>query len=152
MRPDPVAPACIRLWTACVDIGPSQELGAGPVGQRFIVPILGGYFQGAEGYEALAGIIVPGGADRQVLRSDGVKELDAIYEMRTHSGDVLNIRNRVIVDNDWLEGRYAMSHLCVTAPCGPWDWLNRKRLIGTMDSLRPEKSAVLIHAWMLTPS
>ncbi|WP_439562855.1 DUF3237 domain-containing protein [Roseinatronobacter sp.] len=145
------APRCRLVWSAQVDIGTSQNLGAGPSGARFLVPILGGSFAGAEGFEDLRGVVLQGGADRQVLRSDGIKELDAIYEMQTHTGDTLNIRNRVIVDNDHPECRYAMSHLSVVAPSGRWAWLNRTRLVGTMESLRPHKPAVVIHAWLLCP-
>jgi hypothetical protein len=94
----------------------------------------------------LFGAILPSGVDRQLLRPDGVKELDAIYEMRTHEGIVLSVRNRVVLDNDRAP-RYAMSRIHVTAPKGALDWLNRRLIIGTLQSARSERQAVIIRVW-----
>jgi hypothetical protein len=144
-----VAPAAQLLWTALVDIGPTQPLGTGPHGARFIVPILGGRVLGAPGFTGLSGVVLPGGADRQLLRADGVKELDALYEIHTDDGHTCTIRNRVIIDHDRQPQRYALSRVEVTAPQGPHDWLNRRVLVGTLDTARPEREAVIIRVWML---
>lgn len=143
-----VAPLARLVWTAIVDIAPSEPLGQGPNGARFIVPILGGRVHGAPGFESLSGTVLPGGADRQLLRADGAKELDALYEIRCDNGHVLTIRNRVIIDNDRQPQRYALSHVSVTAPEGPHAWLNRRILLGTLDSARPEREAVIIRVWL----
>lgn len=142
-------PSLRLLWEAVVDCLPREDLGAGPCGARGIVPIVGGVFRGAEGFEALRGVVLPGGADRQLLRPDGVKELDALYEMRTEDGAVLTIRNRVLVDESAPAGRYAFSRIAVTAPAGPWDWLNRRVILGSMNRLPPERRAVKINAWLV---
>ena len=75
----PAAPAPVSwVYTAWVDIGPRRALGAVAAGStRFLVDILGGHFEGP----GLRGRVLPGGADRQLLRPDGVRELDALYEM-----------------------------------------------------------------------
>lgn len=135
------------LWQACVDIAATEDLGEGPYGHRFIVPILGGWFVGGEGLPALNGTVLAGGADRQLLRRDGIKELEAIYEMRCASGEVLSIRNRAIIDAARLPHRYALSRIEVTAPEGPMAWLNRRIIIGTVQPLRPTREAVLIRAF-----
>jgi hypothetical protein len=54
---------------------PSVTVGQTPHGLRRVVPISGGRFEGP----AIRGTIVPGGADWQVVRSDGINELEAIY-------------------------------------------------------------------------
>ena len=69
------------------------ELGPSPLGQRFLIDIAGGSFEGPQ----LKGIVLPGSADRQLLRSDGVKELDALYEMQTDDGAVITVHKRVLV-------------------------------------------------------
>ncbi|MBO9464223.1 DUF3237 domain-containing protein [Tropicibacter sp. R15_0] len=143
----PTNPTTRLLWTAIVDVGPRQDLGAGPAGQRFMVPILGGQFYAGPGCDSLQGQVLPGGADRQVLRPDGVKELDALYEMQASNGDVLTIRNRVIVDETREPERYAMSVISVSAPAGDLDWLNRRLILGSLQSARPERPAVIIRAW-----
>lgn len=134
------------LWQAVADIEPRQDLGEGPLGHRFIVPIKGGEFVGGPGLETLSGAIVPGGADRQLLRADGMKQLEAIYEMRTHDGIVLNICNRVLIDES-RDPRYAMSRIEVTAPRGPLEWLNRRLILGTLQSARPQRDGVIIRAF-----
>lgn len=134
------------LWQAIADIDARQELGEGPLGQRFIVPIRGGEFVGGPGHEELSGEILPGGADRQLVRPDGAKQLEAIYEMRTHGGIVLSIRNRVLIDESRTP-RYALSRIEVTAPRGPLDWLNRRVILGTLQPARPAREAVIIRAW-----
>ncbi len=144
----PHAPSCQLLWTAIVDVAAREDLGPGPYGQRFIVPILGGRVYGAEGFEALTGTVLPGGADRQVLRADGVKELDALYEMQTEAGDTLTIRNRVIVDESVQPERYAMSVISVTAPQGEAAWLNRRVILGTLQTARPQRQAVVVRGWL----
>jgi hypothetical protein len=56
-----------------------RELVVTPKGIRKIVPITGGSFEGP----AIKGSILPGGYDWQLLRSDGVAEIEARYVLRT---------------------------------------------------------------------
>lgn len=144
-----LAPTARRAWEAVVDIGPTQAIGASPLGERFIVPILGGRFDGEVEGVPLRGVVLAGGADRQLVRADGVKELDALYEMRTDDGIVLTIRNRVTIDAPPGGPRYAVSHLRVVAPAGRCAVLNRRVFAGTLVPLRPARDAVLVRAWLL---
>jgi len=114
-----------------------------------MVPILGGRFHAGPAGEGLDGVVLAGGADRQLLRSDGVKTLDAVYEMQVDDGTVLSIHNQVIVDEARVPDRYAMSVIQVTAPEGRFDWLNRRLVLGTLQSARPERLAVIIRAWLM---
>ena len=148
-RHPPLAPSAQLVWEAVVDVAERKALGPGPSGDRFIVPILGGHFRGAPGFESFHGVVLPGGADRQVLRPDGVKELDALYEMQVADGAILTIRNRVVVDESVQGPRYAMSRIQVQAPQGDWGWLNRRLFIGTLQSARPERAAVIIRGWLV---
>ena len=143
----PIQPSLRLLWTAIVDVGDRKDLGHSALGQRFLVPILGGRFYAGPEVGNLSGEVLPGGADRQLLRADGVKELDALYEMQTDDGSMLTIRNRVIVDEARQPERYAMSVIKVAAPIGPFEWLNRRLIVGTLQSARPERSAVIVRAW-----
>lgn len=141
--------AATLVWTAAVDIAPRRELGRSGLGERWIVPITGGHFWGGPGHEGFSGSVLPGGADRQLLRADGVKQLCAEYEMQTDDGAVITIDNRVLVDDSVRPERYAMSHLQVTAPAGPHAWLNRRLFVGTLQALRPQRDAVLVRGWLL---
>jgi hypothetical protein len=143
--PTTPAPTAHLAWTAEVDIAERQDLGPSPLGERFIVPIVGGRFEGP----GLRGIVLPGGADRQLLRPDGVKELDALYEMRTDDGQVITVHNRVLIDEQAPQGRYARSVVQVRTPAGPHAWLMRRVLVGTLQSLKPARDAVRITVYVL---
>ena len=143
----PTPPAARLLWTAIVDVAERVDLGPSPQGRRFIVPILGGRFHAGPGADGLNGRVLEGGADRQLLRPDCVKELDALYEMQTDDGSIITVNNRVIIDESRKPERYAMSVISVRAPSGPHDWLNRRVIIGTLQSARPERQAVIVRAW-----
>jgi hypothetical protein len=78
------------LFKADIQLAPAQELGAGPLGRRRIIAITGGQFAG----ERLSGRVLAGGADWQVIRADGVAELDARYTLETADGALIYVRNR----------------------------------------------------------
>ena len=144
----PVAPVTRLVWQAVADVQERRELGVGPCGARAIVGIAGGQFSGGPGFPDFHGTILPGGADRQLIRPDGIKELDALYEMQVHDGTILTIRNRVVIDEALAGPRYALSRLHVTAPEGRWGWFNRRLFLGTLQSARPARAAVVIRGWL----
>lgn len=78
------------LLKAEISLAPAQELGDGPQGRRRIIPITGGRFAG----ERLSGRVLPGGADWQLVRADGVADLDARYTLETGDGALIYVRNR----------------------------------------------------------
>jgi len=79
-----------RLFRAEVALAPAQEIGDGPLGRRRIIPITGGEVSGAR----LSGRVLPGGADWQIVRPDGVAYLDARYTIETHDCALVYVRNR----------------------------------------------------------
>lgn len=134
------------VLTVVAQTGDDIEVGAGPDGPRRIVPITGGTFSGEGG---LKGIVLPGGADRQRVRADGVRELDATYELRTDDGVVLMVHNQVIVDASGPGERYARSVVRISAPQGAYAWLNRRLLVGTLTSFRPAQPHVMLRFYEL---
>ncbi|MBX2835911.1 MAG: DUF3237 domain-containing protein [Gammaproteobacteria bacterium] len=143
------APYARLVWTAIIDIAPRESLGSIAAGERFIVPILGGRFYAGSDMDGLNGVILPGGADRQLLRQDGVKELNALYEMKIEDGPIITISNRVIVDESRDGARYAMSVINATVEAGRFDWINKRVLIGTLESLKPARMSVVVRAWLM---
>lgn len=135
------------IWTAVVDVDERESLGTTPAGDRFIVPITGGRFFGGPGFQNLNGEVIAGGADRQLVDANGFKLLDALYEMRTDDGFILTIHNKVKVDEAAPDGIYRRSVIEVTAPVGPFEWMNRRIFIGTLEPARPERQAVIIRGW-----
>ncbi len=73
-----------------VTTGEPMNVGATPHGERIIIPITGGTFQGPE----MKGVVLNGGADYQyVNKALGRTELDAIYTIKTDDGVLIHIRN-----------------------------------------------------------
>jgi hypothetical protein len=86
---EPAAPELEFIFSARVTVDPPQELGDIGKGRRRIVPITGGEFDGP----LLHGKVLPGGADWQILRDDGVAELEARYTLQTDDGALIHVRN-----------------------------------------------------------
>jgi hypothetical protein len=78
------------LLKAEITLAEAQELGESVRGRRRLISITGGTFRG----ERLAGQVLAGGADWQVVRADGVLELDAQYLLKTDDGALIYVHNR----------------------------------------------------------
>jgi hypothetical protein len=90
---NPEAPPKLAfIFAARVTVDAPLDLGDVGKGVRRIVPIIGGDFSGPR----LRGEVLPGGADWQVLRSDGVAELEARYTLRTDDGALIYVRNHAL--------------------------------------------------------
>jgi hypothetical protein len=72
-----------------VKVLPPQDMGVTAKGVRKIVSITGGSFEGPE----IRGTIVPGGYDWQLIRGDGVAEIEARYVLKTDDGALITIVN-----------------------------------------------------------
>lgn len=75
------------LMSLAVDVGDVVSMGPGPLGERRVVGILGGTFEGPE----MRGEVLPGGADWQIVRADGVLDLDARYALKDQAGGIIRV-------------------------------------------------------------
>jgi Protein of unknown function (DUF3237) len=82
-------PKLTLAMTLRVQVGVPMELGEVPRGRRRIIPILGGTFEGP----TIRGKVLPGGADWQIVRADGLAELDTRYALQTEQGSLIYIQN-----------------------------------------------------------
>ena len=78
------------LMTLVVDVGELVSMGEGPLGERRVVAILGGSFEGPE----LRGEVLGGGADWQIARKDGVLDLDARYALKERRGGLVRVTSQ----------------------------------------------------------
>ncbi len=78
------------VGTVEAEVAAPVVVGAGAAGERRIVPILGGRVSGPR----LKGEILPGGADFQLIRPDGVAEIEARYALRLSDGALVYVVNR----------------------------------------------------------
>jgi len=91
-NPWPAAPALQFVFEARVTVAPPQDVGDVAKGGRRIVPITGGEVTGPDFHA----VVLPGGSDWQVLRSDGAAELEARYTLRTDDGALIYVRNHAL--------------------------------------------------------
>jgi len=76
------------LMMVHVKVGTLLNIGAVPHGTRRTAPLAGGTFEGPR----LRGTILPGGSvDWQLLRSDGVLEMDLRLTLRTDDGALISM-------------------------------------------------------------
>lgn len=74
-----------------------HTLGASGRGRRRIIPILGGTVRGpAVNGVSMNGIVLPGGADYQVVVSDTVADLDARYMLELEGGQRIYVTNHAL--------------------------------------------------------
>ena len=127
-------PELAHVCDIAVTVGPIRELGAMPGGRRRLVPILGGVVSGPR----LEGEVLPGGADWQVGRADGILELVARYAIRTTTCVEIAVTNRGLrrappaIMERLARGEpvdpalvYFRTVPTFEAPVGDYDWLNR---------------------------
>lgn len=117
-------------WVAKVTVDEMIILGESKRGVRRVVPITGGTFEGP----GIHGEVLPGGADWQLVRPDGVTELYARYLLKTHDGYLIQVINRV-VSRLTPEGEpYRRSVIDLEAPVdSPYAHLNDYLFLGTLD-------------------
>jgi len=86
---DPITPRLEPAFRAAVAVAAPRVIGRTACGERRIIDILGGEVTGPR----LAGRILPGGADWQVVRDDGTAVLEARYTIETGDGAYVYVQN-----------------------------------------------------------
>ena len=77
-----------ELMSIQVRVRPVVDLGAG----RRFVAFDGGTFEGVR--DEVAGTILEGGVDWQLVRDDGVLDIDAHYTLSTDRGEAIEVRSQ----------------------------------------------------------
>lgn len=80
------------IFTVQAELDSILNVGRTPLGERRIIGILGGTVRGPR----LDGRVLPGGADWQIMRSDGAADITARYTIETEAGA------RILVSSDGL--------------------------------------------------
>lgn len=134
---DVAAPTTELALELYVAIAPRVEVGESDDGVRQFIPITGGRFSG----DGIRGEVMPGGADWQLRRRDGVVEVNALYSIRTDDGAVIVVDNRGIIvppppaaagGAAAPAAGYVRTSPRFHAPQGKYDWLNKTVFVGTI--------------------
>ena len=110
-------------------------------GQRRIIPILDGHFEGPN----IKGTFVSvGAADWQFTRNDGVTQAEATYAIQTDDGVIIQIENfglrhgpasvmqRLVAGEDVDPAEYYFrTNPRFKAPEGKYDWLNKSIFVAS---------------------
>jgi hypothetical protein len=152
-QPAAVPPRLSLAMVLHVKVGAPIEVGNVPRGRRRIVPIEGGTFEGPN----LRGTVLAGGADWQIVRPDGLSELDTRYALKTEAGELIYIQNAGIrhaspeITKKLLAGEDVDPSLVYfrTVPifetaASNLQWLTRSIFIGTGER---HPSEVVIRVW-----
>ena len=138
-------PSLEYVITVEATIDPLIDMGRTPEGQRRVVLITGGTFEGP----TFKGSIMPGGEDWQLIRDDGVTLLDAHYWLRADDGTIIRVHNAVLLNSpaakpgEQAPTAYARSSVKLEAPLGQHDWLNKAIFVGTLEADFKQRPAVV---------
>lgn len=126
-------------------LAPAQALGQTPIGNRKIVPVLGGDIEGPR----IRGKVLPGGGDWALTRGDGVLVLDVRLTIETDDGALIyctytgqrhgppavmaRLAKSESVDPSEMYFRIAP---CFETADKRYDWLNRLLAVGIGERLQ----------------
>lgn len=121
------------LFELLANVDPPQII-EGPLGQRLFIPVTGGTLRG----DRISGVLQAGGSDFQLIRRDGVAELDVRVTILTDDGVTIQLKGHGIrhtsaeVFARIMSGAevdpteyYFREAMFFEAPVGKYDWLNR---------------------------
>jgi len=127
------------LFRIKADVAEPQVTADGPYGVRRFIPVTGGTFEG----DRLRGVLLPGGADAQMIRADGHAELDVRVALQTDDGAIIYMKGLGLraatpevaarmaagenVDRSEYYFREAMQF---EAPPGAYAWMNAILAVG----------------------
>jgi hypothetical protein len=113
-----------------VEIGPALQVGETARGLRRVIPITGGSFAGPD----LRGIVLPGGADWNLRRPDGVAEIWARYTLQTDDGVLISVTNAGLTRGvHGAPDRYARTVPSFEVGDERYSWLERSVFVGTLE-------------------
>ena len=123
----------------------AYQVGQTSHGNRFIIPIVGGTFEGPK----MKGTILSGGADYQLQdNAHGRTEVEAIYSIKTDDGVNIHVRNRGLICTGKDENGNPQFYFRTTPQFeAPFDskyaWLNNALFVCAPDFTQQFKGIVL---------
>ena len=130
-------PALEHLCDLAVDVGVPVDVGHSPLGQRRVVSILGGSVSGR-----IAGRVLPGGADFQLIHGATLARLEARYVLELDDGARLFVQNYALrvasaeVTARLLRGEpvdpndvYFRGQVNIETGDERWSWLNERQFL-----------------------
>ena len=124
-----------------VTIGEAYSCGETQHGERIVIPITGGTFEGPK----LKGTILNGGADYQLVnKALSRTELEAIYCIKTDDGINIHVRNKGII----ADGYFKCAPQFEAPADSKYAWLNNALFVCSPDWTQGFQGIVL-NVWMV---
>lgn len=144
-------PSSEYVFSITATIAGAMTVGDTVTGQVRAIPITGGTVEG----ENFSGVVVPGGADWQRTRKDGVTEIEATYAIQLEGGSgnqtLVKVVNRGLIVFPQQPGNeaYFRTRIMFTAPEGEFDWMNKAVFLCRAGIHPSMENAVLIDVFRL---
>lgn len=140
---NPVAEFAFSIFAT---IDGAVAVGDTATGQVRAIPITGGEVVGKN----IAGRVIPGGADWQRTRSDGVTEIEATYAMEMSDKTVVKVVNKgIIAPAAGSTPAYFRTAVEFTAPQGAWQWLNEAVFLCSAGTAQGRPGTVQVDVYKL---
>lgn len=133
-------PTLDHVARVLVELEPAHTAGSGPWGERRLIPIVGGHFEGPR----MRGVVLPGGADWQVVHANGMVTVDTHYGLRTDDEALIYISTHGV--------RVATPHyyfrIFATLETGAqqYYWLNERIFVA---AVAPQTGAVMYDLYVV---
>jgi hypothetical protein len=116
------------LFEIQADLAPPHVIANAPDGNRIIVYVTGGKFQGPR----MRGEVLPGGGDWFLSRPDGVGCLDVRIVLKTDDGELIYMTycGRTKLGPDGAPGALQTAPTFMTSTKGKYAWLNAVQAVG----------------------
>ena len=128
------------LFQIRADVSTPQVSPGAPYGDRRMIPVIGGEITG----DRLSGQILSGGSDSQVVRQDGVADINVRFAFETNDGVVVyasgaglrhgpaDVMAKLAAGEEVDKAQYYFREFFLfEAPPGRYEWLNRVLALGT---------------------
>ena len=141
------APTSEHVFDIVATIDGAMTVGETSTGTVRAIPITGGSVMG----EGISGRVIPGGADWQLTRADGVTEIEATYAIELEGDTLVKVVNSGIIvpPTEPGEDAYFRTQIRFMAPQGDYAWLNEAIFL-CRAGLHPEQEgAVLVEVFRL---
>lgn len=139
------------VYECDVTIAETLQFGATAEGQRRIIPITGGRFRGPK----MRGVVLPIGADWNLLRGDNSGSAEAAYYIKTDDGVYIRVVNTGRGNGSPPTTERNGEHFFMfttpvfEAPIGKYEWLNRTTFVATLGARHEVRNAVLIRVFQV---
>jgi hypothetical protein len=146
LQPPEYNPSSEYLFAITATISAPFEVGPSSQGIVRAIPITGGTVEG----KGIIGRVVPGGADWQLSRTDGVTELEATYAIQMDDDTYIKVINRGIVYREEDKPAYFRTNVHFDAPsASQWNWMNEAIFLCKAQGHPTLENAVLIEVYRL---